>query len=85
MDTKKTQSQARFSLTAVLIEDQHVGGFTAYIAEFPEAISEGDTKEEAFSNLLEGISVDSGIQKRSRRDRRLHEPAFSGNHSNAGS
>lgn len=52
MDSNKSQTQARFSLTAVLIEDHRAGGFTAYIAEFPEVISEGETKEEAYQNLL---------------------------------
>lgn len=38
-------------LTAVLIEDEKVGGYTAYLEKFPNVISEGDTQEEAVDNL----------------------------------
>lgn len=33
------------------------GGYTAYVKELPEAISEGDTLEEARENLLDAIDT----------------------------
>ncbi len=43
-------------LTAVLTPDSE-GGFTARIAEFPGAISQGDTVEEALANVREAAEL----------------------------
>lgn len=38
-------------LTAVLIEDEKAGRYTAFLEKFPNVISEGGTEEEAMSLL----------------------------------
>lgn len=43
------------SLTGILVQDRNERGFTAYFAEFPEAIADGKTKEEAQANLFEAF------------------------------
>jgi len=40
-------------LNAILIPDKKIGGFTAYFSDFPQAIAEGNTQEEAIQNLKE--------------------------------
>lgn len=40
------------SLTGVLVPDSS-GQYSAFFAEFPEAIASGETEEEAQSNLLQ--------------------------------
>lgn len=44
-----------FSLKVVLVEDASIGGFTAYIKQFPHIIAEGDTEEEAMKNLIDAM------------------------------
>ena len=46
-----------FSLTGILIEDKTDRGYTAYFAEFPEAIADGATVEEAQSNLMNAFQI----------------------------
>jgi predicted RNase H-like HicB family nuclease len=41
----------------VVLEPQEEGGFTVYVPSLPGCISEGDTKEEALSNIKEAISL----------------------------
>lgn len=41
-------------VTGVLIADQD-GGYTAYLKEFPAVIAEGDSKDEATTNLFEAL------------------------------
>ncbi len=41
----------------VVLEPQDEGGFTAYVPSLPGCISEGDTKEEAISNIKEAIEL----------------------------
>ena len=45
------------NLTGILIQDKGAKGYTAYFAEFPEAIADGNTIEEAQANLLEAFKV----------------------------
>ncbi len=42
-------------ITGVLIQDEKSGGYTSYFREFPEAIAEGDSREEAISNLFDAL------------------------------
>lgn len=42
-----------FYLTVVYLEDQDSGDFTAFYAQFPDAIAQGRTKEEAKNLLIE--------------------------------
>jgi len=45
------------SITGILIQDPHDGGYTAYFAEFPEIIAEGDDEEMATANLWNAFSI----------------------------
>ena len=45
------------NLTGIMIEDKQVGGYTAYFAELPDVVAEGETKEGAESNLFEALSI----------------------------
>jgi predicted RNase H-like HicB family nuclease len=46
----------KVSLTAVFVEDPTEGGFTGFFKEFPNAIAEGETQEEAQNNLFKTLS-----------------------------
>lgn len=39
----------------VILEPQPEGGYTVFVPELPDVITEGDTKEEALSNAKESI------------------------------
>ena len=41
----------------VILEPQEEGGFTAYVPSLPGCISEGESKEEAISNIKEAIEL----------------------------
>lgn len=41
----------------VVLEPQEEGGFTVYVPSLPGCVSEGDTKEEALSNIREAIEL----------------------------
>ena len=43
-------------LTAIFVQDKS-GGFSSFFAEFPEAIAQGSSKEEALSNLKDIFSL----------------------------
>ncbi len=45
------------NLTGILIEDEKDRGYTAYFAEFPEAIADGANEEEAKQNLFEAFKI----------------------------
>jgi predicted RNase H-like HicB family nuclease len=45
------------NLTGILIKDSNDRGFTAYFAEFPEAIADGKTENEAESNLIDAFKI----------------------------
>lgn len=49
-------SKPTIELNAILIPDDS-GGFSAFFAQFPEAIAEGDNEQEAMQNLLEIFSI----------------------------
>lgn len=40
------------SLNAVLIQDEIIGGFTAYFKEFPDILAVGDNEDLAIINLI---------------------------------
>ena len=40
------------SLTAIFVHDQNSNGYTAYFAQFPEVIAEGDDEMQAEKNLF---------------------------------
>ncbi len=41
----------------VILEKQEEGGFTVYAPSLPGCISQGETKEEALSNIKEAIAL----------------------------
>ena len=41
----------------IVLEPQEDGGFTVYVPSLPGCISEGDTKEEAISNIKEALEL----------------------------
>ena len=41
----------------VVLEPSNEGGNTVYVSSLPGCISEGDTKEEALSNIKEAIEL----------------------------
>jgi predicted RNase H-like HicB family nuclease len=41
----------------VVLEPSDEGGYTAYVPSLPGCISEGDTREEAISNIKEAIEL----------------------------
>jgi predicted RNase H-like HicB family nuclease len=61
--------RSKLTLTVVEIRDHETGGFTLYLEEYPEVISQGKTKREAFINLLEDLAAVAKMQ-----DRRNCEP-----------
>ncbi len=42
-------------LTGILIKDPSDNGYTAFFAELPEVIAEGDTREKARENLITNL------------------------------
>lgn len=50
------KQKQKLSFTGVLIQDEDKG-YTAYIAEFPEIIAEGDNEEEAKDNLFDAFRL----------------------------
>lgn len=51
-----TDVKPKVSLTGILIQDTEGGGFTAFFAEFPEAVAEGETELEVQKNLFAALS-----------------------------
>lgn len=41
----------------ILLEPSQDGGFTALVSSLPGCVSEGDTREEALSNIREAIEL----------------------------
>ena len=50
------KQSVKVSLTAVLIKDEVAGGFTSYLSELPEVVAEGETQDDAVSNLMAALS-----------------------------
>jgi antitoxin HicB len=59
MDKGSTISFVDTTLTAVFeeVSESEGGGYVAYTEEFPGAISEGDSLEEARDNLWDAIGI----------------------------
>ena len=45
------------SLTGILIKDETDQGYTAYFAEFPEAIADGGSIEQVQENLIDAFKI----------------------------
>jgi len=57
------QDKPRLSITGILIQDPKDKGYTAYFAEFPEVIAEGNTADEAKKNLWSALSIMLEVRK----------------------
>jgi predicted RNase H-like HicB family nuclease len=53
MSVKNQVSQLK--LTIIFVEDETMGGYTAFFKHYPEVISEGETKKEALKNLWDAL------------------------------
>lgn len=68
LETLKTTARGRV-FTVVLEKDEEVGGFSVHCVELPQAISQGETREEALRNIQEEIELvldysgDTGIER----------------------
>jgi len=51
----KTAQLFKLPLTAIMVKDPNIGGFTAFFKQFPEIIAEGDTDGEALQNLMNAV------------------------------
>lgn len=53
----ETQNQPELYLTAIIIRDPELNGYTAYFAEFPGVIKNADDLEEIRENLAEAFNI----------------------------
>lgn len=44
-------------LTGIFIKDDHSGGYTAFVEEYPEAIAQGHSLEEAEQKVLKALKL----------------------------
>lgn len=44
-----------FELTIILVKDPKIGGYTAYLKQFPDIIAEGDDDKQAVHNLMNAV------------------------------
>ena len=51
----KTNNLSALPLTAILVEDPNIGGYTAYFKQFQNITAEGDTEDEAIHNLVNAV------------------------------
>ena len=49
--------QNNFKLTGIFVQDPNDKGFTAFFAQLPNIIAEGDTEEEATRNLIQTVQT----------------------------
>lgn len=47
----------KFQLTGVFVKDSESSGFTAFFAQLPNIIAEGDTEEDATKNLIHTVQA----------------------------
>jgi predicted RNase H-like HicB family nuclease len=53
----------KLELTGILVRDENDHGYTAFFAELPEAVAEGDTELEAQQNLFEALKSILAVKK----------------------
>ena len=54
-----------FQLTGIFVKDPNDNGFTAFFAQLPNIIAEGDTEEEATNNLIQTVQTVFEHQRKS--------------------
>jgi hypothetical protein len=42
-------------VTPIYVEDEKIGSYTVFFKEFPNIISEGETKEDALDNIIKTV------------------------------
>jgi hypothetical protein len=42
-------------VTPIYVEDEKIGGYTIFFKEFPDIISQGETKEDALDNIIRTV------------------------------
>ena len=52
--TVKIKGDRRFT---IMLHEEDVGGYSVQCVELPQAISQGETKEEAIANIREAIGL----------------------------
>jgi predicted RNase H-like HicB family nuclease len=53
----KSRSEEKKMNLKVVLEPSDEGGYTAYVPSLPGCLSEGDTREQAISNIKEAIEL----------------------------
>lgn len=53
----KNMKAQNFQLTGIFVQDPIDKGFTAFFAQLPNIIAEGDTEEEATKNLIQTVQT----------------------------
>ncbi len=61
-------------LTGVFVQDPDTSGFTAFFAQLPNIIAEGDTEEEATTNLLNTLRTVFQHQKNVELQQKEYSP-----------
>ena len=64
---QKTIKKEVFEYVAVFEPDEKVGGYTATIPALPGCISEGDTFEDAFTNIREAAQLYLDVMAKTKR------------------
>jgi predicted RNase H-like HicB family nuclease len=62
METSES-NKTKLSLTGIFVQDKLDNGFTAFFAEFPEAVAEGDDQKEAEQNLFNSLITILDVKK----------------------
>ena len=42
-------------VTPIYVEDEKIGGYTIFFKEFPDIMSQGETKEDALDNIIRTV------------------------------
>lgn len=57
-----TAPEGLFKFTVILTKDRLDGGYIAEVPEIPGCLSQGDTTDEAFENILEAVAEILGVR-----------------------
>lgn len=59
---------SKLGLTAIFVEDDIQGGYTAYFMEYPNVLAEGNDKLEALENLFRIFIISRKIKDENNSD-----------------
>jgi len=51
----KKEDLFNLPLTAIFVEDPNIGGYTAFFKQLSNIITEGETQDEAYQNLINAV------------------------------